>query len=161
MIMFMLRYDFVNADGVVVKGSGYRAVLHMLSCVLDLLHMSLLKAAKSRSSFRFSASEHINSLYLHCSALQVSGRPLDRALLCIYYLTGCRAIDWLVSTTDGSHTCSSSVQYWGNKLETDKNFYCGIPFKGYFPWSSIWNPSKPKHNRAVLCFNNVFLTVFS
>lgn len=68
------RYDFVDADGVHVKASGYRTLLFFLSCILQPLHQSLLKTAKDRSSFRFSASDHIKSLYIHCNAMQVSGQ---------------------------------------------------------------------------------------
>ena len=75
------RYDFVGADGVAVKGNGYRTVVYFTARVMEPLHASLLKAAKSRSSFRFSASEHINSLYVHCSALQVSVQLMWRTYL--------------------------------------------------------------------------------
>lgn len=72
LFFFVFRYDFVNPNGVAVKASGYRGVLHMMSYILQPLLHSLQKAAKDRSSFRFPASEHINTLSVYCSALQVT-----------------------------------------------------------------------------------------
>ena len=78
-VLSIFRYDFVNVDGHHVKANGYRNVLSLLASVLQSLHQSLQEAAKDRSRVFFSASEHINSLFVCSSALKVSHTDVGKA----------------------------------------------------------------------------------
>ncbi len=67
----LCRYDFVNVDGTVVKGNGYRSLLFLLSCLLQPVCDLVVKISKNVGSLTFSSVDAINNMCCYCRGLRV------------------------------------------------------------------------------------------
>ena len=64
-------FDFIGADGVRVKGNGFRSLLTVLQKLLERVLESLQKCSRERGGVFYSATDHLSILTAMTRALQV------------------------------------------------------------------------------------------